>query len=133
MRFVLGGERVVSQLLTMQQMVVDLAKALVERRLQLSEFGGVPIPVLCEGSPEPPSKTRYTPLIFGTVPPDLVPTLLKVFAEYMKNAKYVRVLLTLHTDVEKSKLQERIDYYNREWNPTKAGPSARGSEPTKGT
>lgn len=118
-RFVLGGERVVAQLRTMQQMVVDMAKALVERRLQLAEFGGVPLPVLCEGRPEPPNQTKYTPLIFGTVPRSIWPTLERVFGDHMKRAKYVRVVLTQKTEVEKSKLLERMHYYNREWNPTK--------------
>ena len=119
MKFILGGERVVSQFRTMQQMVVDMARALLERRLQLSEFGGVPLPILCEGSPQPPDQTKYTPLVFGTVPPELWARLEGIWARHMAKPDYVRVVLNLRTDVDRSKLQERIDYYNREWNPTK--------------
>jgi hypothetical protein len=121
MRFVLGGERVIRQFFTMQTMVVDMARALVERRLQLSEFAGVPLPLLCEGVPQPPSQTKYTPLIFGTVPSSLWPALERIWQAHLKKADYVRIELKVVTGVDNAQLQERVDYYNREWNPTVAG------------
>lgn len=123
MRFILGGDRVVAQLLTMHQVAVDLCKALVERRLQLAEFGGVPLPVLCEGSPEQPNQTKYTPLIFGTVPKGMWDALLRLFVAHMKAAKYVRVMVNQTTQVDNAKLQERMDYYNRDWNPAMPRPA----------
>jgi len=112
--FILVGRKVIERLKGLLNSVVGFAKVLVERRLQMAEFGGTPLPLLCS-STETDGRAAYVPrTVFGgdEEPPEV---LISIFRTTLDRLDWVKITVNLDAEVKEATLNEAVEFYARGW------------------
>jgi hypothetical protein len=115
-KFVLSGERVVQQMRVLVNAVTGLSEALVGRRMQLSETGGVPVPLLAVFEVQN-DQIGYSAYFMKGVTEELRGRLRPLWEEFVAQRERMAMTLNIEVNVEPGALQERLAFYQRDWFP----------------
>jgi hypothetical protein len=113
-RFILTGRLVAEKLVGVAGSVVDLSKALVERRLQMAELGGLPPPLLCHGR-DMGDTTSYEAWEFGQVKKESEQILTLVLNQTLGQLRRTKIEATLNVRIDNQKLKDLVSFYLRDW------------------
>jgi hypothetical protein len=113
-KMILTGDLIADKLIGFTGSVVDFSKALVERRLQMAELGGVPPPLLTHVN-EASGIATYESWGLGKFDMVTEEKFNSAFQRVMTRMNRTRIEATLNFKIDEQKLHELINFYTQPW------------------
>jgi len=110
----LTGPVVIEKFIVLLNHVVKLSKFLIDRRVQMAESGGIPLPLLCETQNLAEGSVNYLPWVFAGFDSRL-DAQVQAASDEIHAALGGRVEITLDLRTDRSKLDEWIKFYQQDW------------------
>jgi hypothetical protein len=111
-KFVLAGHGVVDKLIGFLSSVVSISKDLVERRLQITEMGGMPPPLLCHTT-EQGAAQSYEAYSWGVFDEATNKPFTDAFRKVMQIMGRTNVEATLNVTLDPSRVEDWVKFYTR--------------------
>lgn len=109
------GETVVERFVSLLNTVVELSTTLVRRRLQLAEFGGIPLPMLCLIHRQTDGSTKCETRLFAGFDPKLQPSLKEAFEQIMNRLARTEIVGKIECHADVAKIAELTAFYKQDW------------------
>jgi hypothetical protein len=112
----LTGLVVVEKLIALLNTVVDLSKLLIDRRVQMVEFGGIPLPVLCERQNLEDGSVNYMASSFAGFDSALQAHLRAAFDDNQSTlGPPTNITANVNVRADMATLDEWIKFYQQDW------------------